>query len=176
MLPKSPTRVPRHGETMPRSSSALLPLSNFSTLSLCIVILSTLSFAAGPDRITGAVVTGQFVRLPAGVPRNAQPQFDQGPVDPSLKLGSITLLTVPSASQQKAISRLLAQQQDPNSPLHRKWLTPEQYGDRFGLSAGDIKKITNWLQSQGFSIGRVARGRNWITFSGTVAQAESAFQ
>jgi subtilase family serine protease len=161
---------------MPRSSAALLPLSNLSTLSLCIVIFSALSFAAAPDRITGAVVSGQFVRLPAGVPRNAQAQFDQGPVDPSLRLSSMTLLTVPSASQQNAISRLLAQQQDPKSPLYHKWITPEQYGDRFGLSSGDMKKITNWLQSQGFGIGRVARGRNWITFSGTAAQAENAFQ
>src|ERR1700693_1994385 len=176
MLPKSPTRVPRHGVTMPRSSSALLSSLKLSTLVLWILIFTSLSFAAAADRIKGAVVSGQFVRLPAGVPRNAQAQFDQGPVDPSLKLSSITLLTVPSASQQKAISRLLAQQQDPNSPLYHKWLTPEQYADRFGLSPGDVKKITDWLQSQGFGISRIARGRNWITFSGTAAQAENAFQ
>ena len=161
---------------MRRSPSALLSLSNFSTLTLCILILSTLSFAAAPDRITGPIVSGQLVKLSAGVPMRAKPQYDQGPVDPSLKLNYITLQTVPSASQQKAIDRLLAQQQDPSSPLYHKWLTPEQYADRFALSPNDIQKLTAWLQSQGFTIVKVARSRNLIAFSGTAAQAENAFR
>jgi subtilase family serine protease len=153
-----------------------LSLSNLSTVILCILLFSTFSFAAAPDRIAGPVVAQQPVKLSASVPHRAEPQFDRGPVDPSLKLSSMTVLTVPSASQQKALDRLLAQQQDPRSPQYHKWLTPEQYGDRFGLSPNDIKKITTWLQSQGFSIKTVARGRNWVSFSGTAAQAESAFQ
>jgi subtilase family serine protease len=161
---------------MPRSSSVLLSSLKLSTLIVCILILSALSFAAAPDRITGPFSAQQLVKLSVGVPLKAQPQYDKGPADPSLKLSYMTLLTVPSASQQKAISRLLAQQQDRRSPLYHKWLTPEQYADRFGLSPNDIKKLTDWLQSQGFSIVNVARGRNFIAFSGTAAQAESAFQ
>ncbi len=161
---------------MPRSSSVLLSSPRLSTFTLCILILSAFSFAAAPDRITGAVVSGQLVRLSAGVPMKAQPQYDRGPVDPSFKLSYMTLLTVPSASQQKAVDQLLAQQQDPRSPLYHKWLTPEQYAERFGLSPNDIQKITTWLQTQGFSIHNVARGRNWIVFSGTAAQVETAFQ
>ncbi|MBZ5664477.1 MAG: hypothetical protein LAO30_07720 [Acidobacteriia bacterium] len=161
---------------MRRSSSALLSASSLLILILCIVLLSTFSFAAAPDRIAGPVVARQFIQLPASVPYKAQPQYDRGAVDPSLKLSNMTLLTVPSASQQRAISRLLAQQQDPRSTQYHKWLTPEQYADRFGLGPNDIKKITAWLQSQGFSVNHVARGRNWITFSGTASQAESAFQ
>jgi hypothetical protein len=161
---------------MPRLSSALLSSHKLSSLILCILMFSTFSFAAAPDRIAGPIVAQQLTKLSAGVPLKAQPEYDQGPVDPSLKLSYMTLLTVPSASQQKAISRLLAQQQDTRSPLYHKWLTPEQYADRFGLSPNDIKKITAWLQSQGFSIVNVARGRNFIVFSGTAAQAESVFQ
>jgi subtilase family serine protease len=146
------------------------------TLILCLLILSTLSFAAAPDRITGPIVSGQLVKLSAGVPMKAQPQFDQGAVDPSLKLSYMTLLTVPSASQRKAINQLLAQQQDPRSPQYHKWLKPEQYAERFGLSPNDIQKLTAWLTSQGFSVVRVARARNFIVFSGTAAQAESVFQ
>jgi hypothetical protein len=97
----------------------LLSLPNFSTLILCTLIFSTLSFAAAPDRIAGPVVSSQLIKLSAGVPLKAQPQYDQGPVDPSFKLNHITLLTVPSASQQKAITQLLAQQQDPRSSQFR---------------------------------------------------------
>jgi len=171
---------------MRRSRSALLPspqpsasklfTSNFAALILCFLILSALSFAAAPDRITGQVVSGQLVRLSAGVPMQARSQNDQGAVDPSLRLGYMTLLTVPSASQQKAINQLLTQQQDPHSAQYHQWLTPEQYADRFGLSASDVQKLTTWLQSQGFTVVRVARARNFIVFSGTAAQAGKAFQ
>ena len=156
--------------------SALLSFPILSTLIVCILIFSTLSFAAAPDRITGPIVAGQLIKLSAGVPLKAQPADDRGPVDSSLKLGYMTLLTVPSASQQKAINQLLSQQQDRRSPLYHKWLTPEQYADRFGLSPNDIQKLTAWLQSQGFTVVSVARGRNFVVFSGTAAQAESVFQ
>jgi subtilase family serine protease len=168
---------------MRRSSSALsflcrskLRAANFSTLILCILILSTLSFAAAPDRIAAPIAAAQSVRLAAGVPLQVRPELDQGAVDPSLKLSYITLLTVPSASQKRALNKLLADQQNPRSASYHKWLTPEQYADRFGLSPNDIKKLTAWLQSQGFTVVRTARGRNWIVFSGTAAQAENAFQ
>ena len=160
---------------MRRSPSALLSLCNSSTLILCILIFSTLSFAAAPDRITGPIA-GQLIKLSAGVSLKAQPGNDRGRVDSSLKLGYMTLLTVPSASQQKALNQLLSQQQDPRSPLYHMWLTPEQYADRFGLSPNDIQKLTAWLQSQGFTVVNVARGRNFIVFSGTAAQAETVFQ
>ncbi len=48
--------------------------------------------------------------------------------------------------------------------------------DRFGLSSNDIRKLATWLQSQGFTVVRVARARNFIVFSGTAAQAEGAFR
>jgi Pro-kumamolisin, activation domain len=116
---------------MPRSSSALLPSLKLSALVLCILIFSTASFAAPPDRITAPIVATQTVRLAAGVPMQARPEFDQGAVDPSLKM-SMTLLTAPSASQQRALTKLLADQQNPGSVSYHKWLTPEQYADRFG--------------------------------------------
>jgi hypothetical protein len=155
---------------------ARLGLCNFSTIILCVLILSSLVFAAPPDRVAGAIEPGQVIRLSAGIPVKAQPQYDQGPVDSSLKLGYVTLLTAPSASQQKAIGQLLAEQQDPRSPEYHKWITPEQYAERFGLSPNDIQKITTWLQSQGFAIVRVARAHNFIVFSGTAAQVEKTFQ
>ena len=43
------------------------------------------------------------------------------------------------------------------------------------MSSADIVKITRWLRSQGFSIVQVARGRDWVAFSGTVAQVQRAF-
>ena len=99
-----------------------------------ISLFPSMSYAATPDRINRPLTTGETVTLRGNVHRKALPQYDQGPVDPAMRLGTITLLTLPTASQQKALQQLLAEQQDPKSSNYHKWLTPEQFADRFGLS------------------------------------------
>ena len=105
----------------------------------------------------------------------AQPRFDQGPVEPAFRVGYITLMLKKTDAQQAALEQLLQQQQDPASPNYHDWLTPEQYADRFGLSQSDLDKISAWLQSEGFTVEYVARGRNWLAFSGTAGQVRAAF-
>lgn len=146
-----------------------------SCVVLSVLILSALCYGQ-QDRIIGPINTTKTVKLSGGVPAKAKRKYDQGPVDPSLKLSYMTLLTAPSAAQQRDLNLLLAEQQNSRSPLFHQWLTPEQYADRFGLSTNDIQKLTTWLESEGFSVINVARGRNFIVFSGTAAQAESVFQ
>src|SRR4029077_2460376 len=112
---------------MPRSTSALLcslklSTNNLSTLILCVLILSTLSFAAAPDRIAGAVLSSQTVALAKSLHPKAQPQYDLGPADPSRQLSYITLLMAPSASQQKALDRPLAPHARPKCPHYPKWI------------------------------------------------------
>ena len=143
---------------------------------ISILIFSRSSYAAAPDRIANPIVVTQTTRLSRGVPIQARPELDQGAVDSDMKLSYITLLTVPSTTQQKAIDRFLEKLEDRNSPLYHQWLTPELYADRFGLSPNDLQKITAWLTSQGFAIRTIARGRNFVVFSGTAAQVEKTFQ
>jgi hypothetical protein len=71
---------------------------------------------------------------------------------------------------------LLEEQQDPSSPNYHHWLTPEQYADRFGLSQNDINQVEAWLKAQGFEVTQTARSRTWVSFSGTAAQVQAAFQ
>jgi subtilase family serine protease len=157
------------------SLSPLRSLPNPSTIILSLLILSTLSFAAAPDRITGAVDSSRMVPLAKSLHPRAQRQYDRGSVDPSKQLGYITLLMAPSASQQRALNQLLTQQQDRKSSNYHKWLTPQQYADRFGLSQNDLNKVTAWLTSQGFQIASVGGGRNSVIFGGTAAQVQAAF-
>jgi uncharacterized protein (TIGR03437 family) len=117
----------------------------------------------------------RMVRLSGRVHPQATPRNDRGAVDGSWQLPGITLLLKPSAAQQAGLEQMLAQQQDPSSPNFHRWLTPEQFADRFGVSADDLAKISDWLKSQGFTITNVARSRTWISVSGSAAQAGKAF-
>jgi uncharacterized protein (TIGR03437 family) len=96
----------------------------------------------------------------------AIPQNDRGLADPATELRYVTLLLQPAAG----LEAFLAEQQTPSSPNYHRWLAPDQFADRFGLTAGDIGKLTAWLQSEGMTVHDVARGRNWITFSGSAGQ------
>ena len=130
---------------------------------------------AQPDRITARIDNSRSVVFSGRVHRLATAQYDAGPVEPGFVLPGITLTLKPSAAQQADLNQLLMAQQDPASANFRQWLTPEQYADRFGASAGDLAKITAWAESQGFTVTYTARGRNYVTFSGTAQQVGSAF-
>ena len=140
------------------------------------LLASTVCFAAQSDRIPGPIDSSQRVTLPGRIHYKALPQYDQGRVEPTFALDYVTMLFAPSASQSEALDVLLAEQQDPSSPNYHQWLTPEQFGARFGLAANDMQKVTAWLRSQGLRIVTVARGGQFVVFGGTAAQVENAFQ
>jgi uncharacterized protein (TIGR03437 family) len=144
-------------------------------LLVSLVLLPPAALRAQENRIAGPIDRGRTVLLQGNVHPRAQAQYDRGPVDPSFELAYVTLLLQPSPSQQTALDRLLAQQQDPSSPNYHQWLTPEQYAARFGLSPADIAAIVSWLQFEGLKVNGVARGRHWIAFSGAAALIDGAF-
>jgi uncharacterized protein (TIGR03437 family) len=130
---------------------------------------------AQQSRITKPIDNAQRVTLTGHVHPKATAVNDRGRVAPSLKLSYVTLTLTTSDSQKADLKNLLAEQQNPSSPNYHRWLTPDQYADRFGVSPQDISQITQWLQSQGLSIVNVAQGRSWIAVSGSAAQIETAF-
>ena len=128
---------------------------------------------AQQDRVTAHIDNRRTVELAGHMHSKAQVQYDQGVVEDTFPLPSITLHFKPSADQQQKLSRLLSDQQNPSSPQFHKWLTPEQYAVQFGASSSDMAKITAWLQSQGFSVVSTARSRTWIAASGTARQVRN---
>src|SRR5580658_7127509 len=139
-----------------------------------ILCLFAAALPAQQDRITAPVDGRQSVVVRGSVPPQAQPKYDQGAVEPDFRLGNVTLMLRPSAAQQAALEQLLAEQQDPASPNYHNWLTPETYAERFGTSAADLDKVAAWLRSQGFAVQYTARGRDFISFSGTAGQVQDA--
>ena len=74
------------------------------------------------------------------------------------------------------LEALLAEQRDPGSPSFRRWLSPEEYAERFGMSEADLEQVRAWLVSQGLVVQATARSRNELFFRGTAAQIERAFR
>jgi hypothetical protein len=101
--------------------------------------------------------------------------LDQGPAARNQQISGLSLHFSMTATKRADLLQLLAAQQDRRSPQYHKFLTPEEYAERFGLEAVDIEKVSRWLENSGFHHLQVARSRTWIGFSGTVAQAETAF-
>src|SRR4051812_37677023 len=101
------------------------------------------------DRIVGAIDTQRTHALSGSVHPLAQPQYDQGPADPAMPVNHMMLIFKPSATQQTDLDQLLADQQNPSSPVFHQWLTPDQFGARFGISSRDYAKVVGWLASEG---------------------------
>lgn len=119
--------------------------------------------AMAADRIVDRVDPSRTVTVKGQIHPLAQPRFDRGAADPSMELSYATVLLKPAGG----LEEFLAQQQTASSANYHRWLTPEEFGARFGLSDSDAGKVVEWLRSQGLQVHDVARGRHWITFSGT---------
>ena len=158
--------------TQPILAAKLLPVS-----ALCL-IASAACFAQAPSarvRITQPVDETKLTVLHGNTYPLARPQFDRGAAPYSLPMQRMQLVLKRSAEREAALQTLMAQQQDKSSPNYHKWLTPDQFGSEFGPSDQDIQTITSWLQSHGFQIGNISKGRTIIEFSGNASQVQEAF-
>ncbi len=144
------------------ASAGFLP----SKKSICI----RSAFAA-----SGVINENDRVVLHGNIPPKAKPEFDVGPTDPSLPMKRMILLLKIAPEKQAKLDRFVAEQHDPSSPNFHQWLTPEEFGKRFGRSQEEIATAKSWLISHGFTIDETAKSGTWINFSGTAADVNSAF-
>jgi len=144
-----------------------------------ICALVALATTARPALAVDRVVSAPDDRIVATVPGSLRPlaraEADQGRADPATPIEGATLVFGRTPEQQEALEALIAAQQDPTSASYRKWLSPKQFGDRFGVSAADLAAVGAWLRSRGFAIAATSPSRTWISFSGTFGEVESAF-
>jgi subtilase family serine protease len=129
-----------------------------------------------PNRITQELNSGSVVTLSGTVHPLTRQANDLGEANPGMRLESMTLSIAPSLAEKAELDALAEAQQNPKSVQYHQWLTQKEFGARFGLTEADLRQVTGWLETQGFTVKSVAPSRNLITFSGTVAQAELAFR
>ena len=127
-------------------------------------------------RIVEAVEESRQVRLTANTHRLVRQATSVAAAPGDLAMDSMLLVLRGTSEQEAALSALLLDQHNPASPNFHNWLTPEEFGRRFGPADEDVQAVVGWLQSYGFRVDNVARSKLSIEFSGVAAQVEAAFQ
>jgi pro-kumamolisin-like protein/Big-like domain-containing protein len=167
----------------------IYPASPKSALVIALLaLLVVASGAAAQDRSavsSGATAPRPLITQPVDAARLtvltgnkhplARPEFDQGVAPASLPMQRMLLVLKRSPEQESALRTLLDGQQDKTSPNYHKWLTPEEFGRRFGPADSDLQRIAAWLRSSGFQVAAPSKGRTVIEFSGSASQVQQAF-
>src|SRR5271163_3021792 len=115
-------------------------------------------FVQVKDRVTSFVDEDQRVTLHGNVHPLAIARYDAGAVAPDFLMEHMLLTLLPDATQQEVLNQLLDAQHDPQSPYYHQWLTPAQYGERFGVSEADTDQIAAWLEGHGLEVEEVTAG------------------
>jgi hypothetical protein len=125
--------------------------------------------------ITQPIDETKLAPLPGNTHPLARAEFDHGAAPANLAMQRMLLVLGRSATQEAALETLLEKQQDKTSANFHKWLTPDEFGQQFGISEQDVQTIISWLEGHGFEIAGISRGRGVIEFSGTAQEVQQAF-
>jgi pseudomonalisin len=87
----------------------------------------------------------------------------------------VSVILSRDAAAQAAFDELLANQQNPDSPLYHQWLTPQQVGQLYGPTADDLAAVSSWLTSQGLKVDSIAPSGVIVHASGAMAVVGNAF-
>lgn len=140
-----------------------------------LLTLSISAYAQRAPRILTPIDDRATVRLSGNTHPLARAEFDLGAVPAAEPVERMILVFKLDAASQAELDQLVAEQHNPASPLYQKWLTPEEYGRRFGLAGADLNQVTGWLALHGFQVEDVPEGRRTLVFSGTAGQVAEAF-
>jgi pseudomonalisin len=148
------------------------------TIAGALALAASLScaFAQSPlAKNASRIDESQVVTLDGNTHPSARAQFDEGPLDPETKLEHMLLVLKPTSAQQADLDALVAAQQDPASLLYHQWLSPVEFGARFGTAQPDLSLVISWLVAHGFAVDEIAAGRRLVVFSGSAGQVSDSF-
>ena len=124
--------------------------------------------------ITQAIDEAKLVTLHGNVHPLAQARYDLGTVPDSLAADRILLLLNRPPERQSALQQFMKDVHTRGSAHYHQWLTPKQFGERFGPADSDVQIAVGWLKSHGFKVARITQSKGLIEFSGTAGQLRQA--
>jgi hypothetical protein len=138
-------------------------------------IMHSQTTASPVSQIRGAIQQASTAVVPNSKPSMIAHATDLGTVANDRPMNHMLLSLQGTAAQQAAAQQYLLDVQNPASASYHQWLTPAQYGAKFGPSQADRAQIAQWLQGQGFTVNSIAAGGGWIDFSGTAGTVGNVF-
>jgi subtilase family serine protease len=156
---------------------ALSPL-RFSAILIVLTTLSAVGLQAqspAAPLITEPIDEAKLVSLRGNVHPLAQAQYDLGAASDSVPARRLLLLLNRPADRQTALAQYMKDVHALGSATYHQWITPEQFGTRFGAADSDIQTVAHWITAKGFQVTRVSKGKTLIEFSGTFGQVREAF-
>ncbi|HEY6448964.1 MAG TPA: Ig-like domain repeat protein [Acidobacteriaceae bacterium] len=159
-----------HARTLRSLGSAAAVLAAFA-----LTLSAQTASSVAPSRIVQRVDENARVTLHGYVHPLANAANDRGAAPDSMPLTRMHLVLQRSASQEADLRQLIAGMHTPGNANYHKWLTPAQFGQRFGPSDQDVATVQSWLASHGFEVTGVLPGKQVVEFSGSAAQFREAF-
>ena len=172
--------------TLVNAGSGVNPRRSFAaTLAVWFVALAALASSVSAQQASAGVPVTRVLKRVANddvtvlygqTPPAIAGATDLGRLSQQTAMSHLIMVLRPTAEQDHALRTLLDQQLDQRSANYHHWLKPEEFGAHFGVTDSDIAAVTDWLTQQGMTVEQVAPSKQFIQFSGTVGQVESAFR
>jgi subtilase family serine protease len=130
---------------------------------LSLALPAAVLFASNGALAASGDVFGR-IAAPTGVAMAAMP--DSAPM--------YVVLSLPLGDAQGA-AKFGAAVSDPDSPLYGHYLTPAQFGARFGANKAHYEALRKWATSNGLQVAPRTASRTTVSLSGTAAQFAALF-
>lgn len=150
---------------------SILPVLLF-VLSSPILLLSQVPAA---QLVTKPIDETKLVSFRGNVHPVAQGRYDRGLASDATIARRLLLILNRPPEREAALDQFLKDAHTPGTHSFHKWMTPQQFGERFGPADSDIQAVAGWLGSKGFQVTRISKGKASIEFSGTFGQVREAF-
>ena len=155
-------------------------LQRINLTALALLALGTArhtpAFAETPRAlITQTVDESKLVTLPGNTRPEATAAHDRGAVPDTFPMQDLQLQLKRAPALESEFKQYIDELTDKSSPNFRKWLTPQQIGERYGSAQQDLATIRSWMQSHGLSVEHTYENGMVIAFSGTAGQIRDAF-
>jgi len=147
---------------------------------LMIILGSTLSaaiFAQAPATplVTRAIDESKLVALHGNVHPLANPLNDAGLTPDSTPANRLLLVLRRSPDQESALQQYIDDIHRPESANYHHWMKPGEFGALYGPADEDVRQVSQWLSSHGFTVNSIHSGKMVVEFSGTTGQIREAF-
>jgi subtilase family serine protease len=161
---------------MPRKAGLVLALSSAVALLLvCSAPSYAQSNATSHALISQKIDETALVTLVGNTRPEVRSGRDMGPVSDSLQMSHMFLQMKMSPQQEADFKALVNRLHDPSAAEYHKWLSLAEIEERFGPAQDDMKTVSDWLESHGFTVNVVYRANGVIDFSGPASSIREAF-